>query len=105
MLLQQSYRKAVTTARRDKNQKGRAAGLTEEQKQEIRCVWVCRLSHAHSCTLHFEQRVVRPPRLQGNAPALDRRANEFACAYGCVGKCREFAHKLMLNHEIETYRL
>ena len=35
----QSYRKAVSTARRDK--KGaRAAGLTEEQKQEIRCA-VC----------------------------------------------------------------
>ena len=34
--LQQSYRKAVTTARRDKKGQGRAAGLTEEQKQEIR---------------------------------------------------------------------
>lgn len=34
----QSYRKAVSTARRDK--KGaRAAGLTEEQKQEIRQVF------------------------------------------------------------------
>lgn len=33
---QQSYRKAVTTARRDKKGQGRAGGLTEEQKQEIR---------------------------------------------------------------------
>ena len=38
MLCLQSYRKAVSTARRDK--KGaRAAGLTEEQKQEIRQVF------------------------------------------------------------------
>ena len=33
----QSYRKAVTTARRDKKGQ-RATGLTEEQKQEIRSV-------------------------------------------------------------------
>ena len=33
----QSYRKAVSTARRDKKGQ-RAAGLTEEQKQEIRFV-------------------------------------------------------------------
>ena len=33
--LQSSYRKAVTAARRDK--KNGKQGLTEEQKQEIRC--------------------------------------------------------------------
>ena len=34
--LQQSYRKAVTNTRRDKQKAGRPAGLTEEQKLEIR---------------------------------------------------------------------
>ena len=34
--MQSSYRKAVATARRDKKQ-GKPQGLTEEQKQEIRC--------------------------------------------------------------------
>jgi hypothetical protein len=35
-LTAQSYRKAVTTARRDKKAAGGTKGLTEEQKQEIR---------------------------------------------------------------------
>lgn len=35
--MQSSYRKAVTAARRDKKN-GKQQGLTEEQKQEIRCV-------------------------------------------------------------------
>lgn len=35
-LTAQSYRKAVTTARRDKKAGGGPKGLTEEQKQEIR---------------------------------------------------------------------
>ena len=35
-LTAQSYRKAVTTARRDKKAGGPKLGLTEEQKQEIR---------------------------------------------------------------------
>lgn len=35
-LTAQSYRKVVTTARRDKKAGGGPKGLTEEQKQEIR---------------------------------------------------------------------
>ena len=37
-LTAQSYRKVVTTARRDKKAGNGPKGLTEEQKQEIRCV-------------------------------------------------------------------
>jgi len=37
-LTAQSYRKVVTTARRDKKAGAGPRGLTEEQKQEIRCV-------------------------------------------------------------------
>lgn len=36
-LTAQSYRKVVTTARRDKKAGAGPRGLTEEQKQEIRC--------------------------------------------------------------------
>lgn len=36
----QTYRKAVATARRDKKAQNGPKGLTEEQKQEIRCVAV-----------------------------------------------------------------
>lgn len=45
----QSYRKTVAAARRDKKG-GRAQGLTEEQKQEIRLVATSWLS-IESCTL------------------------------------------------------
>ncbi len=36
-LTAQSYRKVVTTARRDKKAGAGPRGITEEQKQEIRC--------------------------------------------------------------------
>lgn len=55
LALQSSYRKAVTAARRDRKN-GKQQGLTEEQKQEIRCEDCCVvLLYVHACQVALGQ--------------------------------------------------
>ena len=74
--VQQSYRKAVTNTRRDKQKAGRPAGLTEEQKLEIR--YTCCLELAPAGVQVFSD----PPRTShGWSKAMS------ICAKVCC--CRE----------------